>query len=160
MIIEGQGYWVKILTPVPDYSKTKEEYTLDLALDEAAVQALTEAGLAHKIKPAVRESDGKEHAGGKPYIKFTVPTKSLKGELLTPPIVKDKFGGDWPKDDMIGNGSILRVRFDIREGTDFGGWRKPAMKAVQVWDHVPVEPAEDFDYAEAQPMGDEEAWEN
>ena len=157
MIIEGIGAWVKVSKPVPNYGKTGEEWTLDLGLEPDAVKELTEAGLAHKIKPAVRPSDGKEHATNLPYIKFSVPTKDSKGEALRAPQVVDKFGKEWNPDDMIGNGSVLRVRFDIREGTDFGGWRKPALKAVQVWDYVPVEPQEDFDYVEGAPI-EEEVW--
>lgn len=159
MIIEGQGNWIKVLKPVANYAKTGEEYTLDLSLDDEAIEALKKEGLEHKIKPAVRAKDGKEHVGGKPYIKFTVPTKNMKGEFLTAPDVVDRFGKEWSKDDLIGNGSVIRVMFDIRSGDDFGGWRKPAMKKVQVWDHVPVEPSEEFDYAEGAPMGEEEAWE-
>lgn len=158
MKIQGTGAWVKILKPVANYAKTGEEWTMDLGLEDDAIKELTDAGLAHKIKPAVNPETGKEHATNLPYIKFSVPTKTVKGDAIRAPKVVDKYGKAWDPNDMIGNGSTLNVIFNIREGSDYGGWRKPDLKSVQVWDYVPVEPADEFDYVEGEPIEEEEAW--
>jgi len=153
MIIKGIAQWAKILKPVDNYGATAKEYTMDLLIEPEVVDALKEEKLGNKIK----EKEGYDL----PYIKFVQPEKTRDGELLTPPRVKDRYGRDWDSEVLIGNGSVVNVRFDIREGVfNKTPWRKPALREVQVWEHVPVAPREDFEYDEGEPLAepDNEVW--
>lgn len=158
MIIKGEAFWAKVLKPVPMYNAADgSEYVIDVTVDEETRKALTEAGLDHKIKPVINKK-GKEHASGREYIKIDIPVASSKGTKLRAPKIRDKFGQDWDMDTLIGNGSKVGVMFDIRKGEVNGTpWRKPSLQEVIVIEHVPVEPAEQFDYEEA-PVSNEEAW--
>jgi len=144
MIIKGKAMWAKVLAPVPNYAKDGFEYTLDLTLEPSVVAELEEAGLGEKVKT------GKYDA---PHIKFQLPTKSRKGQPLSAPEVVDVYGTPWPETTLIGNGSTLNVRFDIRKG-EFNGkpWAKPGLRGVQVVDLVEVDSSGSFEY-EPKPEG-------
>jgi hypothetical protein len=157
MIIQGYAAWAKVLKLVANYGKDGQEWSIDVGLEPETVEQLNEAGLGHKVKPAIREKDGKEHTTKLPYIKFVTSEFNYKGEPNRAPTVVNRYGEPWDMDRAIGNGSTVNVMFDIGEGKEYGGWRKPFLRQVQVWDYVPAEPTEEFDYAEPEPIT-EESW--
>jgi len=158
MIIESTIWWAKVLKAVPNYNKDGEEFTVDVTVTPAIREQLREAGIEHKIQPAVN-SRGRAHVSEGEYINITIPTMGGK-TALRPPQVKDRFGNDWPKDALIGNGSTAEIMFEVRSGVLRNGdaWAKPSLRAVKILDHVPVEPKEDFTYDVAPADVTQEAW--
>jgi len=158
MIITGKVYWAKILQPVDNFSKDGQEYSLDISVDAGTRAALAEVGLEDKIRPAVNPKTGKEHASETDYIKISVPTESRNGTALRAPQIKDMYGNEWNKEKLIGNGSLVDVMFNPRKWTmGANSGVKPSLKGVRVVELVEVEPAEQFEYADAPSA--EEVWE-
>lgn len=152
MIIKGKAQWAKIFKPVPAYGGATNEYTMDLMVDDDAKEQLREADLGHKIKSGKYEMD---------YIRFKIPEFTSKGDALSPPTVKDRYGRAWDEDIMIGNGSEVHVRFDIRSGTMGGkAFTKPDLREVMVWDLVEVASRETFEYDTSSPLAEpsKEVW--
>lgn len=153
MILKGTIAWAKILgKPTKNYAGDGEEWTVDFAPDEAGIKALTEAGVAEKIKP-VEDSKGRTHVLGAPYVKFSKPSVTSKGLPNKPFIVVDKYGEPWDDEVLLGNGTKVSIIVTIAEGEKPKPWIKPYLTKVRVDELVPY--GEDFDDYETPAEDDE-----
>lgn len=126
-MVKGIGQWVKVTKPVPTYDKTKTEWTLDLLVDSDTKKYLAGLGLGSKIKI---------NKNGEDYIKFSKKTTKADGEPAKAVEVVGRDGKPWAGG-LIGNGSVLNIKFQVGEN-QMGGKRINHFD-VQVWEHVAYE---------------------
>lgn len=144
-MIQGPIFWAKVLgKPQPGYDKRQLEWSFDLGVDKATRKKLEDLDVQDYIKPA--EKNGKTHASGGEYVKFSRREKKFDGSDAQPIRVVDAAGKEWPQDRKIGNGSIVNVKFAVNEKQT--GGMKPGVIAIQVWEYKAYEGSEDF------PVGD------
>ena len=151
-MIRGIARYAKIVgAPVEgfDGGEKDKEWTFDLVVDEATEEKLVGEGVA----PTKFKSDPKT---GERYINFKRKAIKADGTASKPFKIVDGRGVDWTAGVLIGNGSILNVKYNINEW-EFGkkkGKRADAI-AIQVFEHVPYGNTESF------PINDKavaEAW--
>ena len=162
--IRGKASFAKILgDPVPNYNKDGHEWTIDVELDDETVGELEEMGLGDRV----RRKDN--YLDGAPYITFRQAATRKDGTLNEPPPVFDSKNEPWPEGTLIGNKSVIDLRFVIK---DYGRVKATYMRGVRVLEHVPyvpkvfddLEPEDDF-YVDDDVAGDtlsedEVAWDN
>lgn len=154
-MVQGPIYWAKIIgKPQPGFDKRQLEWSFDLGVDDKTAAKFNDLEVSEYVKPLVNPKTKKPHASGMDYIKFTRREKKFDGEDAQPIKVVDSAGKDWPTDRLIGNGSIVNVKFAVNEKQ--AGGMKPSVIAVQVWDFKPYEGGENFPTREE---GGEESWE-
>jgi hypothetical protein len=158
-VIRGKGNWMKILgAPVLNYAGDGKEWTMDITPDEEGIATLREVGLADRLK---NKGDDRGE-----FIPFRQREKRMDGTLNRPVSVVDADGNPWPQDKLIGNGSTVDVKFEVK---DYGKGKKAGVypQAVRVLEHKPYQRVEfaplneddDFFKApleEAAPEGDDE----
>ena len=146
-MIRGKAHWCKILgAPVNGYKSKLEknkEWTFDLEVDENGQAQLREQGFGERLK------DKGDHV----TFKFKRKAYKADGTASKPIKVVDAQGNDWPEDKLIGNGSILNVKYNVRAWQDGEGVSADVL-AVQVWEYVPYEGGEQFPTRELE-EGDE-----
>jgi hypothetical protein len=126
----GKTSYAKILgEPVLNYTKDGREWKMDLIIDENTVKEAKKFGMGDRVK---RKED---YADGQPYLSFKQRELRKDGEPNRPIQVVDASGAPWAQNALIGNGSVVDVKFAIVEN--------PGMKdgvyirAVRVLDLVP-----------------------
>lgn len=140
-MLQGPIYWAKILgKPQPGYDKRQLEWSFDVGIDKKTRKNLEELEVGDYIKPA--EKNGRTHASGTEYMKFSRKELKFDGSPGQPIKVVDRTGQPWPEDRKIGNGSIVNVKFAVNEKQS--GGMKPSVVALQVWEYVPYEGGDDF----------------
>ncbi len=152
---QGRVEWAKILQP--DYKFDKDGlFTMDFYLDREPAQAVLEV-----IRPIVAMKAQQEGAKSYAAPPFTLDKDSgvhcfkyrqsaigrpKNGEPFNISIdVFDARMNPWPRDVLIGNGSIIKVCFtlwpwNVSARGGVGVTLRP--KAVQIINHVPYEPEE------------------
>lgn len=146
-MIQGKAFWAKVVgKPVKGYNEGDLEWSIDVAVDAAARKKLVELGLEEKIK-----NKGDDRGD---FINFKRRARKKDGTESKPIKIVDKYGKDWDGA-LIGNGSIVNVKFAVNEW-EFG--KKSGVRAdilaLQVWDLVEYADKEPFPVAE----GGEEDW--
>jgi hypothetical protein len=142
-MIRGPVAWAKVLgKPQPGYDKRQLEWSFDVGLDKTSIAKFKELGCADYVKPAVNPKNGKKHVLDMPYAKFTRKEKKFDGSDGKPISVVDNKGKPWPEDKLIGNGSIINVKFAVNEKQS--GGMKPSVVAIQVWEYKEYEGGESF----------------
>lgn len=143
-MIQGRGKWCKIVgAPVKGYDDGEKNkvWSFDLYVDAAAVAKLTDEGVPHQIRTDEKTGDK--------FITFKRKAYKQDGEASKPIAIKDNQGQDWDGKTLIGNDSILNVKYNVNEWA-FG--KKKGLRAdpiaVQVWDLVPYEGGEAFPVAD------------
>lgn len=135
-VVTGKAYWPKLNKPVPNYNKDGDEWTVDVALDKAAVKQLKDYGLGSKIK-----NKGNEQGDFITFKRATVKRSGpKKGEANQPIRVISQDGKTpWDPHKLIGNGSTVKVKFTLNETTNLRtkekGMRADPL-AIQVFEHV------------------------
>jgi len=136
-MIQGKAQWCKILgEPVNGYKSKLEknkEWTFDLAIDENGQAQLREQGFGERLKDK----------GDMVTFKFKRKAYKADGTPSKPIKVVDAQGNDWPADKLIGNDSVLNVKYNVRAWNDGEGVSADVL-AVQVWEYVPYEGGEQF----------------
>lgn len=145
MLLQGKGYWAKILgKPQDGYTKGEREWSIDIGLDEAAVaKYLKEGGSDFYLKTK------ENHPAEGQYIPFKRKEIKQNGDPAKPIEVVDRKGQPWDPSVKIGNGSVLNFKFalnDVEVGKAVR--KKPSLIAIQVWEHVPYEGGSDEDFQE------------
>jgi hypothetical protein len=151
-MIQGEARWCKILgKPVDGYNpgEKNKQWEFEVLLDEANATKVTDLGLE------LQQND----KDPRPFFKFVKRAYNEEGEAKKPIRVVDEEGMDWDRKVSIGNGSVLNVKFNVRDWT-FGkkSGRKADVMAVQVWDHVPYEGGEQFPTRDEAPKANQEEW--
>ena len=146
--------WAKVLEPTgyPAFDESKpNEWSIQLVFDpaerdHAEFLALAE-DLFEKNHPGEKKgrywwpgNEGEDEDKGKMVIRFKSVARVFKdGKSVKPPQVLDKDNKPWDAEKLIGNGSIVRVAFNVY------AWKSPGIGAgmtfqpqfVQVVKHTP-----------------------
>lgn len=135
-ILQGKAYYC--YHNRPDTGKAGAGWTpkwkISLHLDTK--EALAEAkDLGMEIKPATKVIPGE-------YVNISRNVTTKAGDSQDPPEVVDSKLNPWPPKMIIGQGSTVKVRFGIYQGTQFKRTFTDLQK-IQVIDFVPWE-AEDL----------------
>lgn len=137
--LRGKTSYAKILgEPVLSYDKTQREWTMDLVIDKNTVKELKPLGISDRVKTKDEYNDGQ------PFLSFRQrelrPDPATGGTKPNDPIKVVQIDGKtpWPQDKLIGNGSTVDVRFEVR---DYGPGKKKGVyiRSVRVLDLVPFE---------------------
>lgn len=146
--------WAKVLDPLgyPAFDETKpRQWSIELIFDPSDREHAEFLGKAEDLFQKHHGSErkgnywwpGKEGEGddkGKMLLRFKINLLTFKnGNTTQPPLVQDVDGRPWSEDKKIGNGSIVRVAFDVY------AWKSPGIGAgmtfqprhIQVVEHIP-----------------------
>ncbi len=135
-IIKGPASWAKILgNPRPNkFNPANPEWSIEVGVDDETFRQLRKDGLGARVK-------NKDDERGD-FISFRRKLYNFKGETNDPIKVVDADGNEWPKNKLIGNGSIVLIRYNVRKNEQTGQ-NNAYIQAVKVLEHVPYE-ADDF----------------
>lgn len=132
LVFRGKASYAKILgDPVPNFNKDGMEWKMDLELlDKGSVDKMNELGVGDRVK----NKEG--YLDGAPHLSFKQAELTKQGKPNKKVAVVDAAGNPWPEDRLIGNGSIVEVRFVVM---DFGPnkYKGVYMRSVRVLDLVP-----------------------
>ena len=136
--LRGKVMYAKVLgDPVPNFNKDGREWKLDfIPNDQKSAKAdLKGLGVADRL----RIKDG--YADNQPYMSFKQSEFKANGDPNARIEVKDILGKDWEQDKLIGNGSVVDMRFVV---IDYGPGKKPGCypRSLRVLDLVPYEKQE------------------
>jgi len=162
--MSGKIYWAKITgNPVPNYSKDGFEWTFEFEPDAKGVAALKKHGLADRLK---NKEDAKNPDKG-PFLVLRQKELRMDGKKNDPIRIYDSEDAEWDRSNLIGNGSAVDVKLDIR---DYGVGKKKGIypAAVRVNDLVVYQSSEfgamDDDGAApkkaAKPKKEDKPWDN
>lgn len=124
--IRGVAHWAKVLgEPVWNYGGDNREWTIDVTPDADGIKLLKQLGVDDRLK-------NKNDERGK-FIQFRQRERRLDGSMNRPISVVDVEGQHWPENKLIGNGSVVDVKFDYR---DYGAGKKAGLypQAIRVLD--------------------------
>jgi hypothetical protein len=126
MIIEGIAHWAKVQQPAENYDRTGYEWTIDVEVTEEEASKAEEQGLRIIDKDGVL------------FVKIKQKVEKKDGGSNKAPIVVD--ANNMPTQDLIGNGSQVRVQYRTYEWT-FGRKKgtSAALQAVQIVELVAYE---------------------
>lgn len=135
LVLRGTTMYAKVLgDPILNYNKDGKEWKLDLVpMDPKAVkQELKAYGIADRL----RTKDG--YADNKPFMSFKQKEFKTNGEENKPIEVVDILGKPWPQDKLIGNGSVIDIKFAV---VDYGPGKKHGVypRKIRVLELVPYE---------------------
>lgn len=132
MIVKGKVAWASVQKPNEKYTPRWEVCVYPE--DEDVIKELEGKGVVFKVD---------ENTGEK-FIRVTKNVMRRNGEKNDPPRVVDAAKN--PFENLIGNGSVCNVMFNLWEYDSFGNKGvKALLEAVQVINHVPYEGKEDFE---------------
>lgn len=136
-IVQGKAKWTKLLgEPRPGYDESSKEWSVDLYLDEEGKKEFLASG-ADKFYVKSNE-DGE-------FVRFVRKATKADGSAGRPVSVEDDHGQPWDQQRLIGNGSILNIKYSLNTVKSKGQMRnKPSIIAVQVWNHEPFKPTSSF----------------
>jgi hypothetical protein len=127
-MIRATARWAKVVgDPQLSYDKLSKEWTIDCELDDETVEKVLQDGCSPVY---IKERDD-----GTKFIKFTRKEKTQAGEDAKPYRIVDDKGKPWDGKTLIGNGSILNIKYalnDVTMGKNKGA-QKPSLMAIQVW---------------------------
>lgn len=135
-VIRGKASYAKILgDPVLNYSKDGKEWKMDLEIDKGTEKEVGKLGIGDRVKRKDNYLDGK------PFMTFRQREFRPNGDANAPIRVVDAAGNDWPEDKLIGNGSVVDVKFTV---VDYGKGKKKGVyiSSVRVLDLVPYSKTE------------------
>lgn len=143
-IQEGRAYWASITSPNTRYEPV---YTVDLVLDDEVADKFESDG--YRVKTLIVND---EVVGRSINIKRKVNKANGNG-MNKVPLLLDK--NKVPMDELIGNGSLVKVQYNEWETENkFGKFKGLDLQAVQVLDLVPYKSG-DGDEFEAIEGGEE-----
>lgn len=143
-IQEGRAYWASITSPNTRYEPV---YTVDLVLDDESANKFESEG--YRVKTLIVND---EVVGRAINIKRKVNKANGNG-MNKVPLLLDK--NKVPMDELIGNGSLVKVQYNEWETENkFGKFKGLDLQAVQVLDLVPYKSG-DGDEFEAIEGGEE-----
>lgn len=151
-LIQGKASYAKILGKAPPgYENGPAEWTVDVILDKDGVEQYKKSG-ADEFYVKTNKDTGEQ------YVRFTRRAVKQDGTEGKPISVFGPDGKDWEQNKLIGNGSVLNVKFSLNEVKSKGTKRlKPSVLAVQVWEHLAYKGKSDFPVREV-PEGVVQDW--
>ena len=138
--LRGKTYWAKILgAPRMNFQEDGKEWTFEFEPDEEGLQVFLKHGLGDRIK-------GKGYAVGQkgqfkdrePFIILKKSELTKDGKPNSPIRVYDQDDEPWEDNTLIGNGSTVDVKINIK---DYGPGKKKGIypEAVRVQELVRYE---------------------
>lgn len=111
VVLRGAASFAKILgDPVLNYNKDGKEWKMDLQLtDKGALKELKALGISDKVKQK------ETYLNGDPHLTFKQSEFRKNGKPNFPIRVVDITGAAWPQEKLIGNGSIVDVKFVVMD---------------------------------------------
>lgn len=147
--ITGKAMYAKILGAAPPgYDNGPAEWSIDVVLDKDGLEQYKKSG-ADMFYVRTNKESGDQH------VRFT--RKAIKKDLTQgkPIFVVGPDGNDWDQTKLIGNGSVVNVRYSLNEITHKGSKRlKPSCLAIQIWEHLPYKPTSGFQTKAVPPEGE------
>lgn len=142
--LRGKASYAKIIgEPMLNYNKDGREWKMDLQLlDKGSVKDVKSWGIGDRIK------NKENYLDGNPFMTFKQNEFRKDGVTPNQPIkVVDAAGNPWDEHKLIGNGSVVDVKFIVMDHGP-GKMHGVYIRAVRVLDHVPYEPKEFDDLSE------------
>lgn len=131
-VIRGVAHWAKILgAPRKNNFDDGREWTIDVTPDKEGRTLLRKLGIADRLREP-KEGDSREES----YISFRHRELMADGSPAEPIRVVDAAGDAWDDSRLIGNGSVVDVKFKVK---DYGKGKKKGVyiRAVRVLELVP-----------------------
>ena len=131
--VRGKVMYAKVLgDPQLNYNKDGKEWSLDLIVSPEVVKEFKTQGIGDRVK----KKDDKY--GGQPHIRFRQKELRADGSKNEPIKVVDILNKAWDSEKMIGNDSVVDIKYSIR---DYGVGKKAGVypQVIRVLDHVPYE---------------------
>lgn len=127
MMIQGTAKWAKIVGKAAKaYTPGEFEWSIDVFINEKTKQDLLAAGCDESYIKNKGDGD---------FVQFKRRSITRTGEPAKPIVVLDRSKNPWPVDTLIGNGSVVNVKFLLNEITHAGKQKmKPSVLAIQVWE--------------------------
>ena len=146
-VLEGKAYWASVTTPNTTFEPV---YTVDLVVNEDVANDFEARGFKVKDLSIKDENGGATSDGRALTIKRKV--NGPNGMVRNAPKLFDK--NKQPMDDVIGNGSTVKVQYNEWETDNkYGQFKGLDFQAMQVIDLVALKTQ---DGAELDPYGDGE----
>lgn len=131
--IRGTTSFCKVLgNPVLNKFTGEKEWSTDILIDQETEKQCARLGIKNKIK----NKEG--YADGQSFLTFRHPEKRKNGDLNEPIKVYDAAGNKWPQNRLIGNGSVVDVKFVLNDSVN-GMPKGTYIRALRVLEHVPYE---------------------
>lgn len=152
LILKGIAMWPRVFQPDTSFNSSK--WSLDLLLDAEGIEVAKKHNLRIK-KTSVNKQTGEAvtkyadlydgYDGS--YINITRNTHNYQGEPVEPPVVKDGKLRDIPSSVRVGNGSVMKTRFLVKNRNqdhikEYGGFGCYLL-GVQVLELVEYEGGQD-----------------
>lgn len=140
--IRGTTSYAKVLPHqlAPNFAKDGKEWSVDIKLNDPAgdEKRFKKIGIADRIRQKETYLDGAE------FMTFRQPELKADGTPNKPIKIVDAKGRDWDNETEIGNGSVVDVRFAVK---DYGPGKKKGVyiRGIRVLEHVPYEKADLFE---------------
>lgn len=139
LVLRGTAMYAKVLgDPVLNYDKDGKEWKFDFIPKDpkAVTKELAEAGVSDRLRSRVVKSTGEDLYEGAKFMSFRQREYTKDGKPNEPIGVFDILGSPWDQNKLIGNGSIVDVRFAV---VDYGPGKKAGVypRSIRVLDHVP-----------------------
>jgi hypothetical protein len=117
--------WAKVIgQPRPNkFADNAREWSIDVYPDEESMKTLKKLGLTKKLR---------ENEDGEDFITFRQKELRQDGTANEPIRIVDRNDEPWGGD-LIGNGSVVDVKFVVR---DYGAQKGTYIRALRVVDHV------------------------
>ena len=146
-VLEGKAYWASVTTPNTTFEPV---YTVDLVVNEDVANDFEARGFKVKDLSIKDENGGQTPVGRALTIKRKV--NGPNGMVRNAPKLFDK--NKQPMDDVVGNGSSVKVQYNEWETDNkYGNFKGLDFQAMQVIDLVALKTQ---DGAELDPYGDGE----
>lgn len=133
-LVQGLARYAKILgVAPPGYDNGPEEWTFDLVLDEDGEKSYLASGASDFYLKTNKDT-------GERYVRFSRKAVKRDGTAGKPFSVVGPDGAEWDQTKLIGNNSVLNVKYSCNEIEHKKAKRlKPSCIAIQVWEHVKYE---------------------
>lgn len=133
VFVPGKIYWAKILGDkalVSNYERTGREWAYELVPDDTAF--LKE----HRLLDRLKDKEDPKNPGKGEFLHLKKPEFTKDGEKNTPIAVYDKDGSAWDEDKLLGNGTRVVAKLNIR---DWGVGKKKSIytSALRIEELVP-----------------------
>ena len=146
-VLEGKAYWASVTTPNTTFEPV---YTVDLVVNDDVANDFEARGFKVKDLSIKDENGGATSVGRALTIKRKV--NGPNGMVRNAPKLFDK--NKQPMDDVVGNGSTVKVQYNEWETDNkYGQFKGLDFQAMQVIDLVALKTQ---DGAELDPFGDGE----
>jgi len=146
-VIQGKAYWASVTTPNTTYEPV---YTVDLVVDEKVANDFESRGFRVK-NLSIKDESGSETPVGR-AITIKRKVNGPNGMVRNAPKLFDANKN--PMDEIVGNGSTVKVQYNEWETDNkYGSFKGLDFQAMQVIDLVPLKSQ---DGAELDPYGDGE----